>query len=88
MISTHKSASYIHETQKNISLYINGEFTPSLGGTTIKNMNPFTNEQINEVAEGQSADINKAVAAARQLSTVVDENDETKKKNGLHLSNC
>ncbi|WP_399632863.1 5-carboxymethyl-2-hydroxymuconate semialdehyde dehydrogenase [Sporosarcina sp. SG10008] len=66
MVSTHGVVSYKHETQQNISLYINGEFTPALSGTTIKNMNPFTNEQINEVAEGQSDDINKAVAAARE----------------------
>lgn len=66
MVSTHESVSFKHETQKNISLYINGEFTPASAGKTIKNMNPFTNEQINEVAEGQSDDINKAVAAARE----------------------
>lgn len=58
--------SYKHETQKNISLYINGEFTSAVSGKTFKNMNPFTNEQINEVAEGQSEDIDRAVAAAKE----------------------
>ena len=52
-------------TQKDISLYINGEFVPKCKWATIKNYNPFTNEQINEVAEGRKEDIDKAVAAAR-----------------------
>ncbi|MFJ8063710.1 5-carboxymethyl-2-hydroxymuconate semialdehyde dehydrogenase [Psychrobacillus sp. NPDC096426] len=65
LVSSQKLASFKHEIQKDISLYINGEFTTSISGMTFKNMNPFTNEQINEVAEGQSDDINKAVAAAR-----------------------
>ena len=66
MVSSREKVSYKHETQSNILLYINGEFTPASNGATIKNMNPFTNEQINEVAEGQVEDIHKAVAAARE----------------------
>jgi 5-carboxymethyl-2-hydroxymuconic-semialdehyde dehydrogenase len=66
MVSSREKVALKHETQKDILLYINGEFTPASSGTTIKNMNPFTNEQINEVAEGQPEDINKAVAAARE----------------------
>lgn len=66
MVSSREKVSYKHETQSNILLYINGEFTPASNGATIKNMNPFTNEQINEVAEGQIEDIHKAVAAARE----------------------
>lgn len=66
MVSSREKIALKHETQNNILLYINGEFSSSSSGTTIKNMNPFTNEQINEVAEGQSEDINKAVAAARE----------------------
>ena len=65
MVSSKERVSLKHETQHNILLYINGEFTTATGGTTMKNMNPFTNELINEVAEGQAEDINKAVAAAR-----------------------
>ena len=53
MVSTHGLTSFKHETQQDVSLYINGEFTPALSGATIKNMNPFTNEQINVVAEGK-----------------------------------
>lgn len=66
MVSSREKISYKHETQSNILLYISGEFTPASNGATIKNMNPFTNEQINEVAQGQVEDINKAVAAARE----------------------
>jgi 5-carboxymethyl-2-hydroxymuconic-semialdehyde dehydrogenase len=66
MTSVHEKVVLKHETQQDISLYINGEFTNSEGGTTIKNINPFTNEQINEVAEDRTEDIDKAVAAARE----------------------
>lgn len=66
MGSSREKMALKHETQTDILLYINGEFTSASSGTTIKNMNPFTNEQINEVAEGHSEDINKAVAAARE----------------------
>ena len=66
MASLHEKSPLKHQTQKDISHYINGEFTSSVSGTTIKNINPFTNEQINEVAEGRLEDINKAVAAARE----------------------
>jgi 5-carboxymethyl-2-hydroxymuconic-semialdehyde dehydrogenase len=65
MVSSKERVSLKHEVQNNILLYINGEFTSATGGTTLKNMNPFTNELINEVAEGRAEDINKAVAAAR-----------------------
>ena len=66
MVSAKESTLLKHEVQNNILLYINGEFTPASGGKTIRNLNPFTNELINEVAEGQIDDINKAVAAARE----------------------
>lgn len=65
MTSLQENASLTHTTQKDILLYINGEFVKSESGTTITNINPFTNEPINEVAEGRKEDINKAVAAAR-----------------------
>lgn len=65
MVSSREKVAFKHETQDNILLYINGEFTSAASGNTIINMNPFTNEQINEVAEGQAEDIYKAVAAAR-----------------------
>ncbi|HET7578357.1 MAG TPA: 5-carboxymethyl-2-hydroxymuconate semialdehyde dehydrogenase [Bacillales bacterium] len=53
-------------TQKieNIQLYINGEFTDAVSGKTFENINPFSNEKINDIAEGDKADIDKAVKAA------------------------
>ncbi len=54
-----------HVKQEDISLYINGEFVKSASGKTFENYNPYTNEKINAVAEGDKADIEKAVAAAR-----------------------
>ncbi|MEK3933727.1 5-carboxymethyl-2-hydroxymuconate semialdehyde dehydrogenase [Sporosarcina sp. FSL W7-1349] len=66
MTSVKDQKALTHTKQKDILLYINGEFVPSVDGATIKNINPFTNEQINEVAEGRAEDINKAVAAARE----------------------
>ncbi|WP_132744957.1 5-carboxymethyl-2-hydroxymuconate semialdehyde dehydrogenase [Scopulibacillus darangshiensis] len=46
--------------------YINGEFIPSQSGKSFRNISPFTNNMINEVAEGGSAEINAAVAAAKE----------------------
>lgn len=66
MASNQNNSVLEHKTQEDILLYINGEFVPSESGTTIKNINPYTNEQINEVAEGRAEDIDKAVAAARE----------------------
>ncbi|HET7657974.1 MAG TPA: 5-carboxymethyl-2-hydroxymuconate semialdehyde dehydrogenase [Bacillales bacterium] len=54
------------ETLKDIQLYINGEFTDAESGKTFENVNPFTNERINEIAEGDKADIDKAVKAASE----------------------
>ncbi|HLS66735.1 MAG TPA: 5-carboxymethyl-2-hydroxymuconate semialdehyde dehydrogenase [Pseudogracilibacillus sp.] len=54
-----------HTKQDDILLYINGEFVASEAGATFENYSPYTNEVINNVAEGRKEDINKAVAAAR-----------------------
>lgn len=50
---------------EDVKLYINGEFVQSESGATFANMSPFTNEQINNIAEGRKEDINKAVEAAK-----------------------
>src|SRR5690554_7146591 len=55
-----------HSKQEDILLYINGEFVASEAEETFENFNPYTNELVNQVAEGQKADIDKAVAAARE----------------------
>lgn len=45
--------------------YINGQFVESVSGSVFQNINPFSNEPINEVAEGFAEDIDLAVRAAR-----------------------
>lgn len=50
---------------KDIKLYINGEFVDASSGKSFENKNPFTNEVINHVAEGDIEDIQRAVAAAK-----------------------
>ncbi|HLR40998.1 MAG TPA: 5-carboxymethyl-2-hydroxymuconate semialdehyde dehydrogenase [Virgibacillus sp.] len=59
-----RKQSIIKQRVKNIKHYINGEFVESASGKTFANLNPFTNKVINYVAEGDKADIDKAVAAA------------------------
>src|SRR6476620_2479271 len=46
--------------------YIGGEFRESVAGGTFKTLDPATNEVITEAADGQAADIDAAVAAARR----------------------
>lgn len=64
-VSESVSASISTEV-KDVPLYINGEFVPSQSNTTFENKSPFTNEKINEIAEGRKEDVNKAVAAAKE----------------------
>ncbi|KAK3583542.1 hypothetical protein CHS0354_026126 [Potamilus streckersoni] len=47
-------------------IFINNEFVNSVSGKTFPTINPSTGEVICEVAEGDKADVNRAVAAARQ----------------------
>jgi aldehyde dehydrogenase (NAD+) len=46
--------------------FIGGQWTPSVSGKTFETINPATEEVISEVAEGDAADIDRAVAAARE----------------------
>lgn len=46
--------------------FIGGQWTPAKSGKTFQTINPATEEVIAEVAEGDAADINQAVSAARQ----------------------
>lgn len=48
------------------TLYIGGKWVPSLGSSTIKVVSPHTEEVIATVPEASSADIDRAVAAARK----------------------
>ncbi|MEC5187827.1 5-carboxymethyl-2-hydroxymuconate semialdehyde dehydrogenase [Geobacillus thermodenitrificans] len=52
-------------TQPNVLHYINGQFVESANGAFFDNINPFTNEPINQVAEGNKEDIDAAVRAAK-----------------------
>ncbi|WP_419880771.1 5-carboxymethyl-2-hydroxymuconate semialdehyde dehydrogenase [Peribacillus sp. B-H-3] len=51
---------------ENIEHYINGEFVPAYSNSSFANINPFTNQKINSVAEGREEDIKKAAAAAKE----------------------
>ncbi|ELU01961.1 hypothetical protein CAPTEDRAFT_183731 [Capitella teleta] len=47
-------------------IFINNEWVDSVSGKTFETINPATGEVICEVAEGDKADIDKAVAAAKE----------------------
>src|ERR1041385_9037106 len=53
-------------TERRYQLFIDGEFVDSQSGKTFKTPNPATGETFAEVAEGEQADVDKAVAAARK----------------------
>lgn len=46
--------------------FIDGKWVPAASGKTFATMNPATEEEIAQVAEGDSADIDRAVKAARK----------------------
>src|SRR6187431_1516305 len=52
----------IHQTQ----CFIGGQWVPAQSGKTFETINPATEEVIASVAEGDAADIDLAVSAARQ----------------------
>lgn len=52
------------ERIEDVQLYIDGTFVNARSGKTFSNLNPFTNKELNRVAEGDKADISAAVAAA------------------------
>src|SRR4051794_19954139 len=47
-------------------MLIDGKWVPSVSGKTFPTVNPATGETICQVAEGDKADVDKAVAAARR----------------------
>lgn len=53
-------------TVKFSKLFINNEFVDSVSGKTFPTINPATGEKICDVAEGDKADVDKAVAAAKE----------------------
>ncbi|KAB7707264.1 5-carboxymethyl-2-hydroxymuconate semialdehyde dehydrogenase [Bacillus aerolatus] len=56
----------MHKRIDDVKLYIDGQFTDAESGAKFENINPFTNEVNNSVAEGREEDMNKAVAAAKK----------------------
>src|SRR3954463_5187208 len=51
---------------KTYQLFIDGQWVDSTSGKTFKTPNPATGETLAEIAEGEKADVDKAVAAARR----------------------
>ncbi|GCE47185.1 aldehyde dehydrogenase (NAD+)/phenylacetaldehyde dehydrogenase [Thermosporothrix hazakensis] len=51
--------------QRPVKMLIGGEWVEAASGKTFSSLNPATGEVLAEVAEGESEDINRAVAAAR-----------------------
>lgn len=49
-----------------VKLYIDGKFQHAEAKATFDNINPFTNEVTNKIAEGREKDIEKAVYGARE----------------------
>ena len=62
-MSSAKSAS---ETPRKYQLFIDGQWVDAESGKTFETPNPATGATLAEVAEGDKADIDKAVAAARR----------------------
>ncbi|UTR11872.1 5-carboxymethyl-2-hydroxymuconate semialdehyde dehydrogenase [Evansella sp. LMS18] len=54
----------VHKKVDDVKLYINGQFKEAASGRSFENVNPFTNEVINSVAEGDKTEIDEAVSAA------------------------
>ena len=55
-------APQIRQTQ----CFIGGQWTPAASGKTFETNNPASEEVIAQVAEGDAADVDAAVAAARE----------------------
>jgi acyl-CoA reductase-like NAD-dependent aldehyde dehydrogenase len=62
------SAQTASATPRKYQLYIDGQWVDAESGKTFTTPNPATGQTLAEVAEGDSADIDKAVAAARRAS--------------------
>ena len=56
------AAPQIRQTQ----LFIDGQWVPAQSGRTFETLNPATEEVIAQVAEGDGADVELAVRAARK----------------------
>ena len=59
------------DIKSSYGLFIDGEFVDGADGTSFKTINPATEEVLAEVTEAQSADVDRAVRAARRAYTRV-----------------
>ncbi|MEZ6045117.1 MAG: aldehyde dehydrogenase family protein [Planctomycetaceae bacterium] len=66
MATTSSSEIYATPDIKHTQLFIDGEWCDAQSGKTFATMNPATEEKIADVAEGDAADIDLAVKAARR----------------------
>ena len=57
---------YVRPKKSFFQLFINNEFRPSVSGKTFETINPSTEEVIANVSEGDKADVDLAVAAAKE----------------------
>ena len=57
-----RAAAEVHQTK----MLIDGEWVDAMSGRTFKTINPATGDVITEVAEGDKADVDLAVKAARR----------------------
>ncbi|MFD2924523.1 5-carboxymethyl-2-hydroxymuconate semialdehyde dehydrogenase [Halobacillus naozhouensis] len=66
LVDGSKSGQEVISEIKDVKLYIDGAFVDAESNEQFDNINPFTNEKINQVASGDRNDIDKAVKAARK----------------------
>src|SRR4051812_49309211 len=59
------------DLQPSYGLFIDGEFADPASGTSFKTISPSTEEVLAEVAEGDAADVARAVRAARRAYDTV-----------------
>ena len=55
----------MHQTKVQNQLFINGDFVDAAGGETFDKITPIDGTSQGAVASGQSADVDRAVAAAK-----------------------
>jgi acyl-CoA reductase-like NAD-dependent aldehyde dehydrogenase len=61
----------IVDMKSSYGLFINGEFTDPVDGTSFKSINPATEEVLADIAEAGQTDVDRAVTAARAAYTHV-----------------
>lgn len=57
---------YLTAKAYHTQLFINGEFVDAVSGKTFETINPATDKKIADVAAGEKADVDLAVAAAQK----------------------